>query len=50
MEQNRRAFVEQLAQQNRAFYGTPEGLSTLRVFELTFEHRWVLVQIGLSER
>src|SRR5262245_790380 len=52
MSQHRKAFVEQLAQQNRAFYGTSDGLGTLRAFELTFEHRWIylfeLVQNALD--
>jgi hypothetical protein len=41
VSEERRAFVERLAQHNRAFYGTPDGLGTLRAFELTFEHRWI---------
>ena len=41
VSEERRAFVERLAQHNLAFYGTPDGLGTLRAFELTFEHRWI---------
>ncbi len=48
----RRAFVEQLADQNRAFYGTPDGRGMLRALELPFEHRWIylfeLVQNALD--
>ena len=39
----RETFVESLARDNRAFYGTPDGRSMLRLFELTFEHRWIYV-------
>ena len=49
---NRRKFVEQLADENRESYGTPDGRGTLRALELTFEHRWVylfeLVQNALD--
>ena len=52
VDKNRSKFVEKLADENRKFYGTPDGRSTLRVFELTFEHRWVylfeLVQNALD--
>jgi hypothetical protein len=52
MDQSCKAFVERLADQNRAFYGTPDGRGTLRAFELTFEHRWIylfeLVQNALD--
>jgi len=41
--EDRRAFIESLAAQNRDFYGTPDGRGTLRAFELTFEHRWIYV-------
>ena len=39
----RQSFVESLARGNRAFYGTPDSRDMLRVFELTFEHRWIYV-------
>ena len=39
----RQSFVESLARGNRAFYGTTDGRDMLRVFELTFEHRWIYV-------
>ena len=42
-EGNRRAFIEQLARANRESYGTPNGRSVLRAFELTFEHRWTYI-------
>ncbi len=52
VDKNRSKFVEKLADENRKFYGTPDGRSTLRVFELTFEHSWVylfeLVQNALD--
>ena len=41
MDGSRRAFVADLAEENRRFYGTQDGLGSLRVFELTFEHRWL---------
>ena len=48
----RREFVEKLAAENREFYGTQDGLATLRTLELTFEHRWIylfeLVQNALD--
>ena len=40
-EEYRRAFITKLAQENRGFYGTADGLGALRAFELTFEHRWI---------
>lgn len=50
--ETRRGFVEALAKQNRAFYGTSDGRSMLRALELTFEHRWIylfeLVQNALD--
>ncbi len=36
-------FVESLARRNQAFYDTPDGRNMLRLFELTFEHRWIYV-------
>ena len=51
-DENRRAFVESLAHENREFYGTSDGRGVLRAFELTFEHRWIylfeLVQNALD--
>ena len=41
--EKRRQFIEKLAEENRAFYGTPDGRGALRAFELTFEHRWIYV-------
>ena len=44
MTANRRQrFVESLARSNQAFYDTPDGRNMLRLFELTFEHRWIYV-------
>ena len=40
---NRRAFIEQLARENRLFYGTPDGRGALRTFELTFERPWTYI-------
>ena len=49
---SRRAFIQSLACDNRAFYGTPDGRGLLRAFDLTFEHRWIylfeLVQNALD--
>ena len=49
---SRREFVARLGNQNREFYGTPEGRGILRAIELTFDHRWVylyeLVQNALD--
>ena len=46
------SFIETLAHENRKFYGTPDGRGLLRVFDLTFDHRWVylfeLVQNALD--
>ena len=39
----RQIFVESLARNNRAFYDTPDGRNMLRLFELTFEHRWIYI-------
>ena len=51
---SRETFVESLARRNRRFYDTPDGRSMLRLFELTFEHRWIyvfeLVQNALDAR
>lgn len=42
-DRNRRVFIEQLARENRGFYGTPDGRGVLRAFELTFEHSWTYI-------
>ena len=42
-DENRKTFVERLAEENKQFYGTPDGRGSLRAFELTFEHRWLYV-------
>ena len=51
-DENRRAFVKNLANENKEFYGTSDGRGALRVVGLTFEHRWVylfeLVQNALD--
>ncbi|MCY4502724.1 MAG: hypothetical protein OXE57_14300 [Alphaproteobacteria bacterium] len=51
---SRRAFVAQLASENREFYGSPDGRGLLNVIELTFDHHWVylyeLVQNALDVR
>lgn len=38
---SRAEFIKELASQNRQFYGTEDGLGTLRALKLAFEHRWV---------
>lgn len=47
-----REFVADLADENRDFYGSPDGRGLLNVIELTFDHRWVylyeLVQNALD--
>ena len=47
-----KAFIENLGDQNRDFYGSPDGRGLLNVIELTFGHRWVylyeLVQNALD--
>ena len=35
-----RKFVAKLANDNRRFYGTPDGQGVLKVMDLAFEHRW----------
>ena len=40
---SRKSFVDNLANENREFYGTEDGRGALRAFELTFEHRWIYV-------
>ena len=48
----RQTFVESLARDNQAVYGTPDGRRGLRPLELIFEHSWTyvfeLVQNGLD--
>ena len=45
-------FVANLGNENRNFYGSPDGRGLLHVIELTFDHRWVylyeLVQNALD--
>ena len=36
-----REFVADLGNENRDFYGSPDGRGLLNVIELTFDHRWV---------
>ena len=47
-----REFIEKLSDENRRFYGSPDGRGLLNVVELTFGHRWVylyeLVQNALD--
>ncbi len=49
---SRRGFVSELGDENRKFYGSPDGRALLSVIELTFDHRWVylyeLVQNALD--
>ena len=51
-EKGRRAFIAKLSEENRAFYGSPDGLGLLNVIELSFDGRWVylfeLVQNALD--
>ena len=51
-KKSRKAFVEQLGDENRAFYGSTDGRGLLNVIELSFDHRWVylfeLVQNALD--
>ncbi|MCY4450457.1 MAG: hypothetical protein OXC01_00745 [Immundisolibacterales bacterium] len=42
-EMIRREFVEPLARDNEEFYGTQDGRTAMRAFELTFEHSWIYV-------
>ncbi len=41
IENERKAFVSRLAQENWVFYGSPDGRGILRAFELAFENQWV---------
>ena len=36
-----REFIEKLSDENRRFYGSPDGRGLLNAIELTFGHRWV---------
>ena len=51
-ENENRKFIEELAEENRKFYGTADGRGVLRGFDLIFEHRWLylfeLVQNALD--
>ena len=48
----RQAFIAKLSEENRVFYGSPDGLGLLNVIELSFDGRWVylfeLVQNALD--
>ena len=52
IKKSRRAFVAKLGDENREFYGSPDGRGLLNVIELSFDHRWVylfeLVQNALD--
>ena len=54
MNQTRRAFLEKLANQNKEFYGSPDGRGVLRSFELAFDHPWTylseLIQNALDAK
>lgn len=43
LEKKREDFIEKLADENRAFYGTPDGHGPLRLITLAFEHSWVYI-------
>lgn len=51
-KKNRREFITKLGEENRDFYGSPDGLGLLNVIELSFDSRWVylfeLVQNALD--
>ena len=51
-KKSRRAFVAKLGDENREFYGSPDGRGLLNVIELSFDNRWVylfeLVQNALD--
>ena len=36
-----REFIEKLSDENRRFYGSPDGRGLLNAIELTFGHRWI---------
>lgn len=52
MDSVKKRFVANLGDENRNFYGSPDGQGLLNVIELTFDHRWVylyeLVQNALD--
>ena len=51
-DEKRKAFVKELARENRKFYGTQNGYGVLQTFNRIFEHRWIylfeLVQNALD--
>ena len=52
VKKSSREFIANLGNENRSFYGSPDGRGLLNVIELTFDHRWVylyeLVQNALD--
>ena len=38
---SRQAFIAKLSEENRVFYGSPDGLGLLKAIELSFDGRWV---------
>ena len=54
IKKSRQAFVAKLSEENRVFYGSPDGLGLLNVIELSFDSRWVylfeLLQNALDAR
>ena len=52
IKKSKQAFIAKLSEENRAFYGSPDGLGLLNVIELSFDGRWVylfeLVQNALD--
>ena len=52
IKKSRQAFIAKLSEENRVFYGSPDGLGLLNVIELSFDGRWVylfeLVQNALD--
>ena len=51
-KKSRQAYIAKLSEENRIFYGSPDGLGLLNVIELSFDGRWVylfeLVQNALD--
>lgn len=41
IKKNRQAFMERLSEENRRFYGSPDGLGLLKVIGLSFDGPWV---------
>ena len=41
IKKSRQAFIAKLSDENRVFYGSPDGLGLLNVIELSFDGRWV---------